>query len=85
MEKELQKIWREIRTILKAHPWHGVHIGDNFPDIVTSYIEIVPTDTVKYEIDKHSGMLTIDRPQMYSNICPTPYGFVPQTFCGEKV
>lgn len=85
MEKELQKIWREIRTILKAHPWHGVHIGNDFPEIVTSYIEIVPTDTVKYEIDKHSGILTIDRPQMYSNICPTPYGFIPQTFCGESV
>lgn len=85
MEKELQKIWSEIRTILKAHPWHGVHIGDNYPDIVTSYIEIVTTDTVKYEIDKHSGILTIDRPQMYSNICPTPYGFIPQTYCGEKV
>jgi inorganic pyrophosphatase len=85
MEKELQKIWREIRTILKAHPWHGVHIGDNYPEIVTSYIEIVPTDTVKYEIDKHSGILTIDRPQMYSNICPTPYGFIPQTYCGDKV
>ena len=85
MEKELQKIWREIRTILKAHPWHGVHIGNDFPEIITSYIEIVPTDTVKYEIDKHSGILTIDRPQMYSNICPTPYGFIPQTFCGESV
>jgi inorganic pyrophosphatase len=85
MENELKKIWREIRTILKAHPWHGVHIGDDYPEIVTSYIEIVPTDAVKYEIDKHSGILTIDRPQMYSNICPTPYGFVPQTYCGEKV
>ena len=85
MEKELQKIWSEIRTILKAHPWHGVYIGENYPEIVTSYIEIVTTDTVKYEIDKHSGILTIDRPQMYSNICPTPYGFIPQTYCGEKV
>ena len=85
MEKDLQKIWSEIRTILTAHPWHGVYIGENYPEIVTSYIEIVTTDTVKYEIDKHSGILTIDRPQMYSNICPTPYGFIPQTYCGEKV
>ncbi|MCB0721635.1 MAG: inorganic pyrophosphatase [Ignavibacteriae bacterium] len=85
MEKELAKIWGEIRSILKAHPWHGVNIGENCPEIVTSYIEIVPTDTVKYEIDKNSGILTIDRPQMYSNICPTPYGFIPQTYCGEKV
>ena len=85
MEEGLKKIWREIRMILKAHPWHGVHIGDQFPEMVTTFIEIVPTDTVKYEIDKSSGILTIDRPQMYSNICPTPYGFIPQTYCGEKV
>ena len=85
MEEGLKKIWREIRMILKAHPWHGVHIGDQFPKMVTTFIEIVPTDTVKYEIDKSSGILTIDRPQMYSNICPTPYGFIPQTYCGEKV
>ena len=85
MEEGLKKIWREIRMILKAHPWHGVHIGDQFPEMVTTFIEIVPTDTVKYEIDKSSGILTIDRPQMYSNICPTPYGFIPQTYCGDKV
>lgn len=85
MEKGLSKIWGEIRSILKAHPWHGVYIGKDFPNIVTSYIEIVPTDTVKYELDKGSGILTIDRPQMYSNICPTPYGLIPQTYCGEKV
>ncbi len=71
--------------ILKAHPWHGVHIGDDCPDMVTTFIEVVPTDTVKYEIDKSSGILTIDRPQMYSNICPTPYGFIPQTYCGDKI
>ncbi|HJU45361.1 MAG TPA: inorganic pyrophosphatase [Chitinophagaceae bacterium] len=67
------------------HPWHGVSAGDNAPDIVTTYIEIVPGDTVKYEIDKPSGLLKIDRPQKFSNICPTPYGFIPQTYCGERV
>jgi inorganic pyrophosphatase len=36
----------------KAHPWHGIHLGDNAPRIVNAYIEIVPTDTVKYELDK---------------------------------
>jgi inorganic pyrophosphatase len=62
-----------------------VPIGDNWPDIVTAYIEIVPTDTVKYELDKASGLLKIDRPQRFSNVCPTNYGLIPQTYCGEKV
>jgi inorganic pyrophosphatase len=53
--------------------------------MVTAFIEIVPTDTVKYEIDKASGYLRIDRPQLYSNICPALYGFVPQTYCAEQV
>ncbi len=69
----------------KAHPWHGVSPGDQAPGAVTSYIEIVPTDTVKYEIDKLSGLLKVDRPQKFSNICPTLYGFIPQTYCGESV
>lgn len=69
----------------KAHPWHGVFIGDNAPEIVTAFIEIVPTDTVKYEIDKQSGYLKIDRPQKYSNVIPTLYGFIPQTYCDAQV
>ena len=71
--------------ISKAHPWHGVSPGDQAPTIVTSYIEIVPTDTIKYEIDKISGLLKVDRPQKFSNICPTLYGFIPQTYCGDSV
>jgi len=76
--KTLEQIWKSIRLILKSHPWHGIEIGKRSPAIVNSYIEIVPTDTVKYEIDKASGYLKVDRPQKYSNICPTPYGFIPQ-------
>lgn len=68
-----------------AHPWHGVSIGPQAPQVVTCFIEIVPTDTVKYEVDKESGHLKVDRPQKYSNHCPTLYGFVPQTYCGEGV
>lgn len=68
-----------------AHPWHGIHIGDNAPSVVNAFIEIVPTDTVKYEIDKESGFLKIDRPQKYSNVLPCLYGFVPRTYCGEQV
>jgi len=71
--------------IYKSHPWHGVSIGENAPAIVTAFIEIVPTDTVKYEIDKASGYLKIDRPQKYSNITPSLYGFIPQTYCGDAI
>lgn len=69
----------------RAHPWHGVPIGEDAPEIVTCYIEIVPTDTVKFELDKETGILKVDRPQKYSNYCPAMYGFVPQTYCGDGV
>lgn len=77
--------WELTQLLFKAHPWHGVAIGPGAPDVVTAFIEIVPTDTVKYEIDKASGHLKVDRPQAFSNVCPTLYGFVPQTYCGDQV
>lgn len=55
------------------------------PSVITAFIEIVPSDTVKYEIDKESGYLKIDRPQKYSNMIPTLYGFIPRTYCAESV
>jgi len=69
----------------KAHPWHGISVGENAPDVVTCFIEIVPTDTVKYEVDKETGYLSIDRPQKYSNIIPALYGFIPQTYSAGRV
>ncbi len=69
----------------KSHPWHGIAIGNEAPVKVTAFIEVVPTDTVKYEIDKDSGYLFLDRPQKYSNVIPALYGFIPQTFCGQQV
>lgn len=69
----------------KSHPWHGVEIGAQAPEIVTAFIEMVPTDTVKYEVDKATGYLRIDRPQRYSSLVPALYGFIPQTFSGEEV
>lgn len=69
----------------KAHPWHGIEIGDDAPRELTAFIEIVPSDTVKYEIDKPSGYLKIDRPQQYSNVVPANYGFVPRTYCGDGI
>jgi inorganic pyrophosphatase len=49
------------------------------------YVEIVPTDTLKYELDKNTGHLRVDRPQRYSSLCPTVYGFLPRTYCGPLV
>lgn len=69
----------------KSHPWHGIEIGSNAPSELTCFIEMVPTDTVKYEIDKNTGYLTIDRPQKFSSILPALYGFIPQTYCGKRV
>jgi inorganic pyrophosphatase len=73
------------RQVFRAHPWHGVAMGKDAPMVVTTYVEIVPTDTVKYEMDKVTGILRMDRPQQYSNICPTLYGFIPRTLCAEQV
>ena len=71
--------------LFQAHPWHGVTPGEDAPATLKAYIEIVPTDVVKYELDKPSGHLRLDRPQRFSSLCPTPYGFIPQTFCGDAV
>lgn len=76
---------RLLGLMFKAHPWHGVSIGEEAPDVVTAYIEIVPTDTVKYEVDKNSGFLKVDRPQRFSNFCPVYYGLIPQTYSGNQV
>jgi len=73
------------KLISKPHPWHGIPIGKDVPNKVTAFIEMVPSDTCKYEIDKETGYLMIDRPQKFSNIIPALYGFIPQTYCGVKV
>ncbi len=69
----------------RSHPWHGLILGEESPEVVNCYIEMVPTDTVKYELDKTTGLLKVDRPQKYSSLCPTLYGFLPQTHCGDLV
>ncbi len=74
-----------LDALFSQHPWHGVNPGDECPRIVNSFIEIVPTDTVKYELDKRSGHLRVDRPHRSSNVCPSLYGFIPQTYCGSKI
>ncbi len=69
----------------QLHPWHGVSPGADTPQKLLAYIEIVPTDSVKYEIDKDSGLLRVDRPQQFSSRCPSLYGFIPQSYCGDAI
>lgn len=83
--KLMDPIGRLMGLRYKSHPWHGVDIGIDVPEVITCYIEMVPTDTVKYEVDKVTGYLRIDRPQKYSNVVPALYGFVPQTYSGSRV
>lgn len=69
----------------RPHPWHGLSVGPDAPEVVHAYIEITPYDTVKYEIDKETGYLRVDRPQRYSSQPPALYGFIPRTYCGLRV
>lgn len=74
-----------MKVMFKPHPWHGISMGEHAPEIITCFIEIVPTDSVKYEIEKTSGYLKVDRPQRYSSFSPCLYGLVPRTYCGTRV
>ena len=83
--EKIQDYVKSMSLLFRSHPWHGISIGEDAPQCVNTYVETVPTDTVKYEIDKESGFLKLDRPQKYSSICPTLYGFIPQTYCGDRI
>lgn len=69
----------------RPHPWHGLEVGPNPPEVLNAYIEITPFDLMKYEVDKVSGYLRVDRPQRSSAQHPTLYGFIPRTYCAERV
>ncbi|GAB5557328.1 MAG: inorganic diphosphatase [Schleiferiaceae bacterium] len=66
------------------NPWHKVSVGDDAPNVVTGIIEIPQNTRAKYELDKDSGMLKLDR-VLYSNMYyPANYGFIPKTYCDDK-
>jgi inorganic pyrophosphatase len=69
----------------RSHPWHGLKVGPKPPGQVFAYIEITPFDLMKYELDKDTGFMMVDRPQLYSSLPPSLYGFVPRTYCGTEV
>ena len=67
--------------IARAHPWHGLPVGPEPPSIVNAYIEITPRDVVKYELDKESGLLQVDRVQQTSSSPPTLCSPTPTVTC----
>jgi len=69
----------------RPHPWHGLGPGEDAPAEVQVYVEITPFDLVKYEIDKRSGYLRVDRAQRTSSLPPALYGFIPQTYTASRV
>lgn len=69
----------------RPHPWHGLEVGPKPPEIVSAYLEITPFDSMKYEVDKKTGYLRIDRPQSGSSLPPCSYGFIPQTYASDRV
>jgi inorganic pyrophosphatase len=82
---DLNALITYLKQNFKPHPWHGIPLQAETKPYFNVFIEIVPTDTVKYELDKLSGYLSIDRPQKFSNIVPSLYGFMPRTYCDKKV
>jgi inorganic pyrophosphatase len=69
----------------RPHPWHGLDVGPNPPSLVHAFIEITPFDLIKYEVDKATGYLRVDRPQRSSSLPPSLYGFIPRTYCATRV
>jgi inorganic pyrophosphatase len=72
-------------SVWRPHPWHGLELGREPPVYVNAYIEITPFDLIKYEVDKASGYLRVDRPQRTSSQPPSLYGFIPRTYCGAGI
>ncbi|SDY42257.1 inorganic diphosphatase [Hymenobacter psychrophilus] len=68
----------------KFNPWHDVSRGDNVPQTVTGIIEIPKGSKAKYELDKDSGMLKLDRVLFSAVHYPAAYGFIPKTYCDDN-
>lgn len=66
------------------NPWHDVRIGEDAPEVVNGIIEIPKNTRAKYELDKESGMLILDRVIYSSMYYPANYGFIPKTYCDDQ-
>jgi inorganic pyrophosphatase len=85
MSNPYERIEELLGSMFQAHPWHGLPARTEKHNVYNAFVELVPTDTVKYETDKATGHLRLDRPQRLSSMCPMPYGLIPQTYCGHSV
>lgn len=70
--------------MIKQHPWHQITPGSDVPNSVNAIIEITNGSKGKYEIDKETGLLILDRVLSSSVVYPANYGFIPQTYCDDK-
>src|ERR1700733_3841595 len=66
------------------HPWHEVEVGDQAPEIINAIIEVPKGFKAKYELDKKSGLLRLDRILFSAVHYPANYGFIPQSYCDDK-
>jgi inorganic pyrophosphatase len=66
------------------NPWHDVSAGNLTPELVTAVIEIPKSSKNKYELDKESGLLKVDRVLFSSVHYPANYGFIPRTYCDDN-
>jgi inorganic pyrophosphatase len=69
----------------RPHPWHGLETGEQSPAVVSAFIEVTSFDAIKYEVDKLTGYMRVDRPQRSSSMPPSLYGFIPRTYCGDRI
>lgn len=75
---------KNIKMSDNFNPWHHVSPGDDLPNIVNGIIEIPKGSRAKYELDKQSGLLRLDRVLYSSVYYPANYGFIPQSYCDDK-
>ncbi|HUJ15040.1 MAG TPA: inorganic diphosphatase [Thermoanaerobaculia bacterium] len=66
------------------HPWHDVSIGEGAPELIPVIIEVPKGSKTKYELDKNSGLIRVDRILFSSVVYPANYGFIPQTYCEDR-
>ena len=72
------------KNLYAQNPWHAVSIGKKIPQFVQAIIEIPKGSKAKYELDKESGLLKLDRVLFSAVHYPANYGFIPQTYCDDK-
>lgn len=69
---------------MNFNPWHSVSYGNKAPDVVNAIIEIPRNSRAKYELDKETGLLKLDRVLYSSTYYPANYGFIPKTYCDDN-